>query len=81
MVPHSLTVYGRLECHLCQDMLTALKPYQAELGFNVDFIDIDHDQQMVEKYGERVPVLVGEKQEICQYFLDKQALFQYFERG
>ena len=74
-----LTVYGRLECHLCQDMMTALDDFQDELGFKVNFIDVDQDPKLIEQYGSRVPVLRSPEQEICHYFLDKQALFQYFE--
>lgn len=76
-----LTVYGRQECHLCQDMQYALEPYQQELGFEVKFIDIDRNPELVEEYGTRVPVLVAQEHEICHYFLDKQALFQYFEQA
>ena len=74
-----LTVYGRLDCHLCQDMQYALEPYREELGFEVKFIDIERDPELVKAYGTRVPVLAAQENEICHYFLDKQALFQYFE--
>ena len=76
-----LTVYGRLECHLCQDMLNDVGAFKDELGFEVKFVDVDEDPLLVEKYGARVPVLAVVEQEICHYFLDKQALFQYFEQG
>ncbi|MEJ2142495.1 MAG: glutaredoxin family protein [Gammaproteobacteria bacterium] len=80
MAEKKLILYGRHECHLCQDMLTDLEVLRKELDFELDFIDVDKDRQLVERYGMKVPVLVGAGQEICHYFLDKQSLFNYFER-
>ena len=80
MAIQELTLFGRIDCHLCQDMLYALEPLKEELGFELKIIDIDRDSQLVERYGTLVPVLVAAEQEICHYFLDKQALIQYFER-
>lgn len=76
-----LTVYGRLECHLCQDMLDELEPLKDEMGFGLKFVDIDQDNQLVKRFGTLVPVLAAGELEICHYFLDKHALIQYFERG
>ena len=81
MVKVELTLFGRLECHLCQDMLNDLEPLKSELGFELNVVDIDRDNQLIERYGTMVPVLVVAEQEICHYFLDKQALIEYFERG
>ena len=81
MSERELTLFGRLECHLCQDMLNDIEPLKEELGFELKIIDIDRDNQLVKRYGTLVPVLVAGEQEICHYFLDKQALIQYFERG
>ena len=79
MSRQQLTLFGRLECHLCQDMLNDLEPLKDELGFELLYVDIDQDKQLVERYGRVVPVLVAAEQEICHYFLDKQALIEYFE--
>lgn len=59
-------------------MQNDLLPLKKELGFELQVIDVDRDPVLVKQYGTRVPVLVSEKGEICHYFLDKQALLQYF---
>lgn len=70
-----LTLYGRAYCHLCEDMLRALEGLQDELRFTVQTVDVDADPVLEQRYGERVPVLVGpDEQEICHYFLDLTAL-------
>lgn len=70
-----LTLYGRTYCHLCEDMLRALEGLQDELQFTVQVVDVDADDALESRYGERVPVLVdSDGREICHYFLDLTAL-------
>lgn len=70
-----LTVYLRRYCHLCHNLLAALAPHQARLGFGVREVDIDLDPQLEARYGALIPVLAGpDGTEICHYFLDEAAL-------
>ena len=78
--PVPLTVYGREHCHLCQDMIAALQELQAQLHFSLDVIDVDSDDSLKLRYGERVPVLVAGGEEICHYHLDPVALDAYFTK-
>lgn len=66
----SLTLYGRGYCHLCDDMLAALEELRGEFSFSVEVVDVDADERLEERYGELVPVLEAEGQELCHYFLD-----------
>lgn len=74
-----LIVYGREECHLCQDMILALQNLQAQVSFVFQVIDIDSDPELVARYGDKIPVLISlhNGQEICHYFLDLAALDDY----
>ncbi len=76
---NSLIVYGREDCHLCQNMIFALQNLQKQVSFNFQVIDIDSDPKLVTRYGERIPVLISPltSQEICHYFLDLVALDDY----
>jgi glutaredoxin len=78
-VTRQLTLYGRPECHLCQDMQNDLHILLQDQEVEVNVIDVDSDPGLVEQYGSRVPVLVAGQQELCHYFLDQQAVIQYFE--
>jgi len=70
-----LRVYGRSYCHLCDDMITALRALQAPLAFEIELFDVDGDQALEARFGERVPVLVDARgEEICNYRLDADAL-------
>lgn len=73
----SLTLYGRVYCHLCHEMEEALEPLQKELGFSVETVDVDTDPELEERLGELVPVLMAGDRELCHYFLDQQAVRAY----
>jgi hypothetical protein len=78
-----LIVYGRRDCHLCQEMIASLQKLQKQIEFQFEVIDIDSDPQLVNQYNERIPVLVSanEKQdEICHYYLDEAALDAHFAK-
>jgi tRNA(adenine34) deaminase len=65
---------GRGYCHLCDDMTEALTPLLLEYGATLEVLDVDADNVLLEKYDERVPVLLlGDREgvEICHYFLDE----------
>ena len=75
MIPaHRLTVYERSGCHLCDDMVSTLSQWKTELDFEIERIDVDTSPDLAGRYGERVPVLAYGSIEICQFFLDLDAL-------
>lgn len=71
------TVYSRLYCHLCEDLLTRLETLRPELGFEYEVLDVDEDPALRARYHALVPVLAAGEREICHYFLDEQALRYY----
>lgn len=76
--PGRLTLYGMSDCGLCEKMWAELAPLAAELGFEVEYVDIDGAPDLVGRYGERIPVLTGTCGEICSVRLDVQRLRAYF---
>jgi hypothetical protein len=74
------TLYSRSYCHLCEDMLAALRSLQGPgQRFEVDVVDVDADPALVARFDELVPVLFGdlEQPELCHYFLDEAAVRTY----
>lgn len=69
-----LTLFGRVECHLCQDMAATLDDLKPSLDFDYEIIDVDGDVALAERYGTLVPVLTLGDRSICHYFLDLAAL-------
>ncbi|WLI91789.1 glutaredoxin family protein [Massilia sp. R2A-15] len=72
------TLYSRSYCHLCDDMLAALKAMETDgRRFDIDVIDVDADPALVARFDELVPVLFGADlaaPELCHYFLDHEAV-------
>ncbi len=74
----TLTLYVREYCSLCEEMQGELLNYQSRYGFETVVEDVDASEELECLFGEKVPVLMGERGEICHYFLDPDALQRYF---
>lgn len=72
-----LTVYSRAWCHLCDDLLSALRPICDEMCADIQVVDVDSHPEFEALYGERVPVVVAGDIELCQHFLDVPAVRAY----
>lgn len=79
-VPPRLTLYSRVYCHLCEDMLAALEVLRGEYSFDVEVLDVDADPELEAKYDELVPVLTANGTELCHYFLDEPKVREYLVR-
>jgi hypothetical protein len=73
----TLTLYGRTWCHLCDNMLAGLRELQVRQPFAVTVIDVDGNPALEQQFGERVPVLVHGKRELCHYHLDVAVITDY----
>lgn len=69
-----LTLYIREGCHLCEDMEAQLFELLDADSFELTKVDIDAKQSLRDAYNVRVPVLFCGQNEICEHFLDLQAL-------
>ena len=69
-----LTLLTRAYCHLCDEMLAAVRPIAASYAVPIDMIDVDADPALEAAYGELVPVLFAGSPttgtELCRYRLD-----------
>ena len=73
-------LYGRAWCHLCEEMQEALNPLQAEIGFHLEYVDVDSDPALEVRFGELVPVLMAGDRELCHYSLDPGAVRDHFRK-
>ena len=69
-----LTVLSREYCHLCEELIAALKQFQGRYDFDIEVIDDDRHPALEERWGDKVPVLLDGELEICHYFLDVDAV-------
>jgi len=73
-------LYTRIGCHLCEEMEQEISVLEAKLNFKSDIIVINDNQQLEERYGEKVPVLAYGDDTICEYVLDEAALSKAINR-
>jgi thioredoxin reductase (NADPH) len=73
-VKPKLTVLSRAYCHLCDELLAALRQFQGRYDFDIEVLDVDRDPLLEERWGDKVPVLLDGDLEICHYFLDVEAV-------
>jgi len=51
-------------------MLAVLEGLRSEHDFVVEVVDVDSNPECQDLYGEFIPVLTLEDEEICHYFMD-----------
>jgi hypothetical protein len=52
-----LTLYGRKDCCLCDEMAGVVAVVAAERGLDVAKVDVDSDPALALAYGDEIPVL------------------------
>jgi len=71
-----LSLYYRVGCHLCEQMAASLYALQDELNYQVEWIDIDLDEQLKQRYNVDIPVVAYRDEVICYHFFDEISLRQ-----
>jgi len=75
-----LTVYSRAYCHLCEEMIEALRALQGLFHFEIAVIDVDADPDLELRHGDRVPVLMHDGRELCHYRLEPAVVTAYLSK-
>ena len=71
-----LTLYSRAYCHLCDEMLAALRQ-MGPAGLRIEVVDVDGDAELERRFGEQVPVLMYGGIELCRHRLDPERVRAY----
>jgi glutaredoxin len=74
-----VTVYSHPDCHLCEEAMALLRRLSGELGFELAEYDISGDGALERAYFERVPVVLLDGEELCEYVVDETALRERLE--
>lgn len=76
----TLTVYSRAYCHLCEEMIEALRALQGLFQFEIAVIDVDADPDLERRHGDKVPVLMHDGRELCHYRLETAVVTAYLSK-
>jgi glutaredoxin len=55
--PLYFTIYTRRGCHLCDVAWERLERERGRYGFDLEAVDVDSDPDLVNRYGDSVPVV------------------------
>jgi glutathione S-transferase len=75
-----MTLYGKPGCHLCEEARVIVE--RARAGREVDLVEVDVslDPALHHRYGERIPVLAIDGEELFELFVDGDALERRLDR-
>lgn len=69
-----VVLYGKPDCHLCDDARAVLERVQGELAFALVERDITQDDALHRAYLERIPVVTIDGAEVFDFFVDEAEL-------
>jgi glutaredoxin len=75
-----VTLYGKPGCHLCEQARAVVRSVQDERAFELEEVDVSLDAALYRRYGERIPVLALEGEELFEYVVDGDALRRRLDR-
>ena len=71
---HSVVLYSRPGCHLCDVAREAILSLRARLGFEFADVDIEADDELELEYGIRIPVVEVDGEEAFEVTVDAERL-------
>ncbi len=74
MRPPTVVLYGRPDCHLCNEVREGLEELRAGLTFELVEVDIESDEGLLRRYLERIPVIEVGGEVVSELFLDADGL-------
>jgi glutaredoxin len=74
-MPSRLVLYGRPDCHLCDEARAGLQKLLAEgLSFELEEVDIESDEELLKRFLERIPVVELNGEIVSELWLDADGL-------
>jgi glutaredoxin len=75
-----VTLYGKPGCHLCDDARAVVERVRAEHPFDLREVDVSLDPALNREYGERIPVLTLDGEELFEFFVEEAVLVERVDR-
>ncbi len=75
-----ITLYSRPGCHLCDDARAVVRRVCDGRAVELRELDITLDPTLHREYGERIPVLALNGEELFEYFVDEGKLVERLDR-
>jgi Glutaredoxin-like domain (DUF836) len=66
--------YGKAGCHLCDEALVVVERVRGDTPFDLRLVDVSLDPVLDREYGERVPVVAVDGEDLGDFFVDESEL-------
>ena len=74
-MPSRLVLYGRPDCHLCDEARAGLEAMLADgLPFELEEVNIESDEELHARFLERIPVVELDGEIVSELWLDVDGL-------
>jgi glutathione S-transferase len=74
-MPSRLVLYGRPDCHLCDEARAGLEALQRDgADFELEEVDIESDDGLLRRFLERIPVIEVDGEIASELFLNVEAV-------
>jgi glutaredoxin len=74
-MPSRLVLYGRPDCHLCDEARDGLQSLLAEgVRFELEEVDIETDDELLKRFLERIPVVELNGEIVSELWFDADGL-------
>lgn len=75
-----VTLYGRPGCHLCEEARAAVTAARRRREFALEEVDISLDARLTRRYGERIPVVAIDGQDMLELRFGVEDLVRRLDR-
>ena len=65
-----VVLYGKAGCHLCEEARDVVAAVRERHPFELEEVDVSTDPELHERYGERIPVLAVDGDELFEFHVD-----------
>jgi hypothetical protein len=74
-------LYGKPGCCLCDEARAAVEEVRSSHPFELDEVDVSTDPALHREYGERIPVLALDGDELFEFHVDARELARRLQSG
>ncbi len=71
---HTVTLYGKPECCLCDEAMEVLRKVNAEIAFDLEKIDISRNPELLDEFGLKIPVIFVDGVQAFKYRVNEGRL-------
>ena len=71
---HKVTLYGKVECCLCDEAMDVLRKVQSVVSFDLEKIDISDSAELMAEFGLKIPVVCGDGVQVFKYRVNENRL-------